>query len=207
MGVWTNETRVRKQIIDSWHLDFSYIKNWKTYYSLIFCYMDSIACLILSIRPENVRKKPFMHGYCCYYLTIELQTSAWLACNFFVNNYFLVRPLSDVPNKPVSLTIKKDTSSKPAYLESISGTKLPELDKVVKASFCWHDLCETAGQLFQRGLLWFLNFHDLAEFLFYFLNFWHDFNPLNFLLNSTRLFFKQTNYSCFLRINDKALFM
>ena len=27
-----------------------------------------------------------MHGYCRYYLTIKLQTSAWLACNFFVNN-------------------------------------------------------------------------------------------------------------------------
>ena len=34
-----------------------------------------------------------MHGYSCYYHTIKLQTSAWLACNFFVNNYFLVRPI------------------------------------------------------------------------------------------------------------------
>ena len=44
-----------------------------------------------------------MHGYSCYYLTIKLQTSAWLACKFFVNNYFLLRPLSDVRNTPVSL--------------------------------------------------------------------------------------------------------
>ena len=47
-----------------------------------------------------------MHGYSCNYLTIKLQTSAWLACKFFVNNYFLVRPLSDVQNTPVSLQQK-----------------------------------------------------------------------------------------------------
>ena len=99
----TNETGVRKQNNDSWHLVFSYIKNWKAYKSLIFRYKDSIAYLILPIRPENVRKMPFMHGYSCYCLTIKLQTSAWLACNFFVNNYFLVRPLSDVRYTPVSL--------------------------------------------------------------------------------------------------------
>ena len=56
----------------------------------------------MSERRENVRKMPFMHGYSCNYLTIKLQTSAWLACKFFVNNYFLVRPLSDVRNTPVS---------------------------------------------------------------------------------------------------------
>ena len=99
----SNETGVRKQNNDSWHLVFSYIKNWKAYTSLIFCYKDSIAYLILSIRPENVIKMPFMHGYSRYYLTIKLQTSAWLARNFFVSNYFLVRPLSDVPNTAVSL--------------------------------------------------------------------------------------------------------
>ena len=42
----------------------------------------------------------FMHGYSCYYLTIKLQTPARLAWIFFVNNYFLVRPLSDVQNTP-----------------------------------------------------------------------------------------------------------
>ena len=40
-----------------------------------------------------------MHGYSSYYLTIKLQTSAWLACNVFVTNYFLVRPLSDVQKR------------------------------------------------------------------------------------------------------------
>ena len=104
LGGWCNEIGVRKQNNDSWHLVFIYIKNWKAYKSLIFCYKDSIAYHILSIRPENVRKMPFMHGYSCYYLTIKLQTYAWLACKFFVNNYFLVRPLSDVRNTPVSLS-------------------------------------------------------------------------------------------------------
>ena len=98
----TNETGVRKQNIDSWHLVFSYIKNWKAYKSLIFCYMGCIAYLILSARLENVGKVPFIHGYSCHRLTIKLQTSAWLACTFFVNNYSLMRPLSDVPNMPVS---------------------------------------------------------------------------------------------------------
>ena len=67
--------------------------------------MDSIAYLILSVSTGNVRKMPFIHGYSCYYLTLKLQTSAWLACNFFVNGYFPVRPLSDVQNTPVSLEI------------------------------------------------------------------------------------------------------
>ena len=46
-----------------------------------------------------------MHGYSCNCLSIKLQTSAWQACNFFVNNYFLVRPQSDVKNTPVSLLL------------------------------------------------------------------------------------------------------
>ena len=62
-----------------------------------FCYKDTVAHLILLVRPKNVRNLPFMHGCICYYLTIKLQTSA-----FFVNNYFLVRSLSDVRNTPVS---------------------------------------------------------------------------------------------------------
>ena len=97
--VYFNETGVRKQNIDSWHLVFSYIKNWEAYKSLFFCYKDSVAPLFLSVRPENVRKMPFMHGCSCYYLTIKLQTSAWLACKFFVDYYFLVRPLSDARNE------------------------------------------------------------------------------------------------------------
>ena len=44
-----------------------------------------------------------MHGFSCYYLTIKLQTSAWLTCKFFVDNYFIVL---DVQNKPVSLQMK-----------------------------------------------------------------------------------------------------
>ena len=64
--------------------------------------MNSIAYNILSVRPENVGKMPFVHGYSCFYLTLKLQTSAWLACNFFlVNSYFLMRSLSDVPTTPV----------------------------------------------------------------------------------------------------------
>ena len=57
-----------------------------------------ITIVILSVRPENVRKMPFMHGYSYYYLTIKLQTSTWLACNFLV-----VFVCSDERNTPISL--------------------------------------------------------------------------------------------------------
>ena len=60
--------------------------------------MHSIVYLILSVRPENVRKMLFMLGYSRYYLMLKLQTFAWLACYFFFNNYFLMRTLSDVQN-------------------------------------------------------------------------------------------------------------
>ena len=101
-ALWiTNETGERKQNIDSWHLVFSSIKSWKSCRNLFLLHKQY--CIPYFVcRVRKCRENAIYAWFICHYLTIKFLTSAWLACSFIINNYFLMRPLSDLQNMPVS---------------------------------------------------------------------------------------------------------